>query len=1130
LRGDFALLLTDADSNGSVVQYFPISDFQTTGATVTLPTSVAPGFVQLLGHDVNGDGLTDLVIPNESAGTLQFLITTSPINQPQPISVAAGQASGSLTLYYDVVAPLQFSGTVYNDTNGNSQQDAGEAGVSGVDVFLDLNGDGVFQSGLEPKAKTDSNGYYVFSAEHTILTLNTPYPVAYTVSGDIGLTQAGPGPFLEYTATITNPFTPPSGLDFGQVASARITGTVSGYDYGAGSGSEAAPLAGWTIQLFSGSQLIRTTLTDASGNYTFEGLLPGAYTVHQVVPSGWHQVSPQGTSALSGTVQSIPLRETEQGASYSVSPTGVTAGDFDNDGFVDIAYIGSTFGISILFGSATGFSTTPLTLFVDGSQPIKVLAVNFFQRGLLDIAVLDSQNEINLLKNLGGRQFANAQFLNLQSQLFEHATDMVAGDFDNDGLDDLALGAPGSQNAFAVVLAKDQSVHVTYGPQFEGPNGAKMRLSVGDMNSDGNLDLIGYDQSSLQFNLLLGDGAGGFTVTTPSIPSPFSTQSTYMLGAPVAVGNFNPGQGLQVAIGWAYAQPWDPAYIGFAIATLSDDGTWTTTNGVLGSYITSTNAYPPNGQLTGIPDAIAADFNADGRPDLITLQLGLGSTDEFDPNDGVTGVQIFLDGRGFPGQPTLLALLDAYVDPFGGTLRGPEQLVAADVNGDGLLDLIIPNYNSAELEILINTSIFSSTDYDVEITSTKNVGDINFTNVSFASITGSVSADSNRNGRLEPADTGRAGVQVYLDLNHNGQFDSGESTAMTNSAGLFAFRGLADGTYDVRLASESGWVLTTVGNGAVQAQVGAGQTPYLEFATAPRLFTAVDNQSVSEEQVLNVALGLSSTTAGRHMTFQLVNPPAGATIDAGTGHFTWTPALAQSPGATTITVRTFDLFDPTFQDTISFQVQVNAVPSTEHFLNDLYQHLLHRSPDAAGLASWTAVLNGGAARSLVVSLFWTSTEHRGVQVDDYYTNYLHRAADAEGRESWIAALQAGTPEAEVQFKFLNSAEYAARWNNDQEFVSGLYQDVLHRAADSVGAAFWEGVAGTTDGRGQVVAGLLGSAERFRNDTDLLYRDLLARPASTDDLAYWLTQIEQHEADLPAIEQFVLSSDEFYQRT
>ncbi|TXI31087.1 MAG: IPTL-CTERM sorting domain-containing protein [Ottowia sp.] len=46
-------------------------------------------------------------------------------------------------------------------------------------------------------------------------------------------------------------------------------------------------IAGVTIELLQSGVVVATTTTDANGHYSFTGLMPGTYTVHEVQPGGW---------------------------------------------------------------------------------------------------------------------------------------------------------------------------------------------------------------------------------------------------------------------------------------------------------------------------------------------------------------------------------------------------------------------------------------------------------------------------------------------------------------------------------------------------------------------------------------------------------------------------------------------------------------------------------------------------------------------------------------------------------------------------------------------------------------------------------------------------------------------------
>ena len=74
-----------------------------------------------------------------------------------PTGATIGTGSATVT----VVEPVHtsFSGTVFNDLNGNGARDAGEVGLAGWKVWLDDDRDGIWNNN-EPYAVTDANGNY----------------------------------------------------------------------------------------------------------------------------------------------------------------------------------------------------------------------------------------------------------------------------------------------------------------------------------------------------------------------------------------------------------------------------------------------------------------------------------------------------------------------------------------------------------------------------------------------------------------------------------------------------------------------------------------------------------------------------------------------------------------------------------------------------------------------------------------------------------------------------------------------------------------------------------------------------------------------------------------------------------
>ncbi len=81
------------------------------------------------------------------------------------------------------------------------------------------------------------------------------------------------------------------------------------------------------------------------------------------------------------------------------------------------------------------------------------------------------------------------------------------------------------------------------------------------------------------------------------------------------------------------------------------------------------------------------------------------------------------------------------------------------------------------------------------------------------------------------------------------------------------------------------------------------------------------------------------------------------------------------------------------------------------------------------------------------------------QVQALYVGYLGRAADQAGLNFWTNAITAGTSTLEsVALGFTLSAEYESLYagKTNEELAAAIYENVLGRAADADGLAFWVG--------------------------------------------------------------------------
>lgn len=107
----------------------------------------------------------------------------------------------------------------------------------------------------------------------------------------------------------------------------------------------------------------------------------------------------------------------------------------------------------------------------------------------------------------------------------------------------------------------------------------------------------------------------------------------------------------------------------------------------------------------------------------------------------------------------------------------------------------------------------------------------------------------------------------------------------------------------------------------------------------------------------------------------------------------------------------------------------------------LYQATLGRAPDPAGLQGWTAALAEGGVLRAIVPGFINSTEFRNLYgntsdtafVTLLYQNVLGRAPDPAGLAGWLARMQAGLDRAGVVLGFAESVE----------FVRGTFEGLGH---------------------------------------------------------------------------------------
>ena len=127
-----------------------------------------------------------------------------------------------------------------------------------------------------------------------------------------------------------------------------------------------------------------------------------------------------------------------------------------------------------------------------------------------------------------------------------------------------------------------------------------------------------------------------------------------------------------------------------------------------------------------------------------------------------------------------------------------------------------------------------------------------------------------------------------------------------------------------------------------------------------------------------------------------------------------------------------------------------------------------------------------------------------------YEGLLGRDADQIGAEYWSAQAAAGTSQTSIAETFLSGKEYQNHLNDS--FVEGLYTSLLDRPADEEGEAAWLNALANGTSRADVVAAFAEGTEAQKVNlsnseyVDALYDSALGRTAEAEGLTNWVAQL------------------------
>ncbi len=204
-------------------------------------------------------------------------------------------------------------------------------------------------------------------------------------------------------------------------------------------------------------------------------------------------------------------------------------------------------------------------------------------------------------------------------------------------------------------------------------------------------------------------------------------------------------------------------------------------------------------------------------------------------------------------------------------------------------------------------------------------------------------------------------------------------------------------------------------------------------------------------------------------------------------------------------------------------------PANEAFVNALYESLLGRQADAAGLAYWEGLLNTGVSRAAVAEQIQSSPEFLQDEVAAAYQTILHRQVDPLGLSAWTGFLAAGHSPNELAAQLAGSAEFSqTQGASNDAFLAALYQDAFGRGVDALGKAVWGSALASGMSREQVAAAVFSSTEFLGDQVNGLYHQLLARDATTAELDAAIVAL-QHGTPQDEIVAGIVASTEFGNR-
>ncbi len=429
----------------------------------------------LITGDFRNKGILDLATSNLDDNTVSVLLGNGDGTFGQQVDYSVDDGPHSLA-----AAPITTAGTL----------DLVTVNFFGDSVsVLPGNGDGTFQQNTDYSTLSGSRPMTLvtgdFNGDHLadVATFNQGYTNVSILLNQGDGTLSSPQPFslgLRVKTMISGDWNNDGATD--KVLSSILNGSIQ-------------------VDLNNGDGFFSTNLVTVSGQDPI-ALVGGDFNGDgredlAVADSGAQEV----TILLGDGNGHFQFDETLQVAGV---PTALAVGDFTGDGNLDLAVALSGPGQVLVFLGTGDGQFRPAGRYAVGLAPVSLIVGAFHRPGVLDLAVADSgSSDVVVLQGRGDGTFFPAQFYPVGAAPQE----LGAADLTGTGQLDLVT-ADEDSNDVTVLLGQPDGSFLSAGRVPAGST--PTAVAIADFNSDGQPDLAVLDKLSSQVTLLFGQGDGTF--------------------------------------------------------------------------------------------------------------------------------------------------------------------------------------------------------------------------------------------------------------------------------------------------------------------------------------------------------------------------------------------------------------------------------------------------------------------------------------------------------------------------------------------------------------------------------------------------------------------------------------------